>query len=219
MRGPTLIKTFTAVGAAALLTTGCLSSGSDTASTGAAAPSGSVSGSKVTIWTSVDKPVMDGMKAVTDAKAEELGMTVEWSKVDNINQLIMTKIQANDTPDIALIPQPGVVADIVTRGKATPLDDVVDMAALKASMIPGTLESGTVNDKLYGLLTSANAKSFVFYNKKASTPRATRPPRRSPSSTPWPRRSRPTRPLPLPGAWASAPKPPPDGRPPTGSKT
>ncbi len=168
MRGPTLIKTFTAVGAAALLTTGCLSSSSDTASTsGAAAPSGSVSGSKVTIWTSVDKPVMDGMKVATDAKAKELGMTVEWSKVDNINQLIMTKIQANDTPDIALIPQPGVVADIVSRGKATPLDDVVDMAALKASMIPGTLESGTVDGKLYGLLTSANAKSFVFYNKKA----------------------------------------------------
>ena len=26
----------------------------------------------------------------------------------------MTKIQANDTPDIAFIPQPGVVADIVS---------------------------------------------------------------------------------------------------------
>ena len=31
----------------------------------------------------------------------------------------MTKIQANDTPDIAFIPQPGVVADIVKRDKAT----------------------------------------------------------------------------------------------------
>ena len=47
------------------------------------------------------------------------GITVDWQKVDNINQLIMTKIQANDTPDIALIPQPGVVADIVRRGAAS----------------------------------------------------------------------------------------------------
>ena len=75
-------------------------------------------------------------------------------QVENINQLIMTKIQANDTPDIALIPQPGVVADIVERDAAIPLDDVLDMGALKASMIPGTLEAGTVDGKLYGLLVS-----------------------------------------------------------------
>ena len=58
-------------------------------------------------------------------------VTVDWQKVENINQLIMTKIQANDTPDIAFIPQPGVVKDIVARGAAQPLDDVVDMAALE----------------------------------------------------------------------------------------
>jgi alpha-glucoside transport system substrate-binding protein len=66
-----------------------------------------------------------------------------------------------------MIPQPGVVADIVNRGKATPLDGVLDVNALKSSMIPGTLEAGTVNGKLYGLLVSANTKSFVFYPKKA----------------------------------------------------
>ena len=92
---------------------------------------------------------------------------MNWQKVDNINQVIMTKIQANDVPDIAMIPQPGVVADIVKRNKATALDNVLDMNALKSSMLPGTLEAGTVNGKLYGLLVSANAKSFVWYPKKA----------------------------------------------------
>ncbi len=79
----------------------------------------------------------------------------------------MTKIQANDTPDIAFIPQPGVVANIVKRNKAIALDDVVDMSTLKSSMLPGALEAGTVDGKLYGLLSSANVKSLVFYNKKA----------------------------------------------------
>jgi alpha-glucoside transport system substrate-binding protein len=129
---------------------------------------GSGSDSKtVTIWTSVDQPVLDGLKKAMEPKAKEAGITVKWSKVENINQLIMTKIQANDTPDIAMIPQPGVVADIVDRGAAQPLDDVVDMAALESSMVPGTLDAGTVDDKLYGLLTSMNVKSLVFYNKKA----------------------------------------------------
>lgn len=129
---------------------------------------GSASDSKeVTIWASVDQPVMDGLEKALAPKAKEAGITVKWSKVENINQLIMTKIQANDTPDIAFIPQPGVVADIVDRGAATALDDVVDPSALESSMVPGTLEAGTVDDKLYGMLVSMNVKSLVFYNKKA----------------------------------------------------
>ena len=79
----------------------------------------------------------------------------------------MQKIQANDTPDIAFIPQPGVVADVVERGEPVALDDVLDMNALEESMTPGTLEAGTVDGKLYGLLTSMNVKSLVMYPKKA----------------------------------------------------
>src|ERR1044072_2990130 len=120
----------------------------------------------VTIWSSVDQPVQDGLLKALEAKVGS-DVKIDWQKVENINQLIMTKIQANDTPDIALIPQPGVVADIQSRGAAFPLDDVVDMAALEESMVPGTLDAGMVEDQLYGLLVSMNVKSLVFYNKVA----------------------------------------------------
>ena len=166
MRGPSLFKVLAVVGVTVVTTTACLSSGASSGG-GGSAPSGSVKGSTVTVWTSLDLPVMNGLKAGMAPLAQAAGVTVNWQKVDNINQVIMTKIQAKDTPDIAFIPQPGVVADIVNRGAATPLDDVVDLNALKTSMIPGTLESGTVNGKLYGLLVSANTKSFVWYPKKA----------------------------------------------------
>jgi len=129
---------------------------------------GSSSSSKtVTIWSSTDPLVFAGLKKEIVAKAKAEGITVNMQKVDNINQLIMTKIQANDTPDIAMIPQPGVVGDIVKRGKAQDLSSVLDMNALKSSMTPGTLETGTFNGKLYGLLVSMNVKSLVFYPKKA----------------------------------------------------
>jgi alpha-glucoside transport system substrate-binding protein len=130
--------------------------------------SGSGSDDKsVTIFASMDQPVIDGLQKATDKMGKDAGITIKWQRVENINQLIMQKIQANDTPDIAFIPQPGVVADIVKRGAAFPLDDVLDMGALEDSMLPGTLETGTVDGKLYGLLGSANIKSLVFYNKKA----------------------------------------------------
>ena len=122
---------------------------------------------EVTIWSSMDEPVQAGLEKTLTAQVEEAGYTLDWQKVENINQLIMTKLQANDLPDIAFIPQPGVVADVVERGAGEPLNDVLDMAALEESMVPGTLEAGTIDDQLYGLLTSMNVKSLVFYNKKA----------------------------------------------------
>jgi alpha-glucoside transport system substrate-binding protein len=166
MRVPGRIKVFAALGVTMALTSACLSSGSDSSDDGGK-PEGQVKGSTVTIWASLDKPVIDGLEAGLLPLAQAAGVTVKWQRVDNINQVIMTKIQANDVPDIAMIPQPGVVADIVNRGKATALDDVVDVNALKSSMLPGTLDAGTVNGKLYGLLVSANTKSFVWYPKKA----------------------------------------------------
>lgn len=140
-----------------------------TAATLAGCGSGSGSGAddkKVTIWSSIDQPVQDGLSKTLTAEAKKEGITIDWQKVENINQLIMQRIQANDTPDIAFIPQPGVVGDIVKRNKAFALDDVVDKAALEESMVPGTLEAGTVDDKLYGLLVSMNVKSLVLYPKK-----------------------------------------------------
>ena len=93
----------------------------------------------VTIMASMDQPVIDGLQKKIDVLAEDAGITIKIQRVENINQLIMQKIQANDVPDIAMIPQPGVVGDIVDRGAAFPLDDVLDMAALEESMMPGTL--------------------------------------------------------------------------------
>ena len=75
---------------------------------------------EVTIWSSMDPPVQAGLEKTLTAQAKEAGYTIDWQKVENINQLIMTKLQANDLPDIAFIPQPGVVADVVERGAGEP---------------------------------------------------------------------------------------------------
>ena len=142
---------------ACLLTAGCLGEGT-----------GSSEGdTTVTIWTSMDQPIIDGLKKSLDEKASEADITVEWEKVTGIDKLIMTKLNASDKPDIAVVPQPGVVANIVKRGGAQPLDDVLDMGALEESMFPGIVEAGTVDGEYYGLQINSTVKSAVFYPKKA----------------------------------------------------
>jgi len=152
-------RTIAAVAVAALSATGLAACGDDSG--------GGSSDKSIVVWTSVDQPILDGLQKGIDPLAKTAGITIKLQRVDNINQVIMTKLNAKDKPDIAMIPQPGVVADIVKRGAAKPLDDVLDKAALEGSMVPGALDAGTVDDKLYALLVNANIKSLVFYPKKA----------------------------------------------------
>jgi len=129
---------------------------------------GGAGSNTVTIWSSLDQPVQDGLKKALEAKlkTENPDIKIDWQRIETINQLIITRIQAGDTPDIALIPQPGVVQQMVQLAAAKPLDDIVDMSSLESSMLPGSLDAGKVNDQLYGLLVSANVKGLVFYDKK-----------------------------------------------------
>lgn len=129
--------------------------------------SSSADSKTVTIWTSVDQPVVDGFNKVLVPAAKKQGITVKIKKVSDIQTLVMTSIQANKSPSIAILPQPGVVADVVKRNKATALDKILNMSALKSSMTPGIVEAGSINGKYYGLQVSMNVKSLVFYNKKA----------------------------------------------------
>lgn len=137
------------------------------AACGSNSGSGSGDGGPVTIWMSLDQSVVDGIQKQMDIAAKDAGIEVKIERVDSIDKLIKTKIQAGDTPDIALLPQPGVVASVVELGAAFPLDDVLDTSALEGSMVAGALDAGTIDGKLYGLLTSMNVKSLIFYPKKA----------------------------------------------------
>lgn len=122
----------------------------------------------ITIWSSMDQPVIDGLSAKLNPEAKAMGITVKWQKIDNINQIILSKIQANDPPDIALLPQPGIIKDLASKHKITALDDVLDLNALKGSMTAGTLDVAKGDDgKTYGLMVSMNVKGLVFYPKKA----------------------------------------------------
>ncbi|WP_405727710.1 ABC transporter substrate-binding protein [Streptomyces sp. NBC_01537] len=152
-----LVLGVSALSALALLTTAC-SSGSGSSANDT---------KTITIWSSMDQPIIDGLKAKLNPQAKAQGITVEWRRVDNINQLIVQKVQANDTPDIALLPQPGIIKDLAAKGKITALDDVLDLPALGKSMTAGTLDVAKLNGKTYGLMVSMNVKGLVFYPKKA----------------------------------------------------
>jgi alpha-glucoside transport system substrate-binding protein len=128
--------------------------------------SGSSNSTTVTIWSSIDPLVQKGLSTKLDAelKAQGSKIKINWQTVQNINQLIITKMQSGGQPDIAFVPQPGVVKQMLNVGKVYPMNNVVDMNTLQSSMIPGATNFAMEGSDLDGLIVSMNVKGLVFYD-------------------------------------------------------
>ena len=166
MRGLTLTKAAATVGAVALLTSGCLSSGDSTSSDGG---TGGTAKKEVSIMFGFGGDQTQGFKDSLDPWAKTNGITIKYTQASSFDTLIRSAVAGNNAPDIALFPQPGLLKDLQKQGKLQPLDDVLDMTKLKASIVPGFLDAALVGGKYYGVPVSMNIKSLVFYNKPVFT--------------------------------------------------
>lgn len=167
MRGLTLTKAVATVGAVALLTSGCLSSGSSNSS---GDKSGGTAKTTVEIMFGFGGDQTQGFKDSLDPWAKTNGITIKYVPAgDAFATLIRSRVAGNNPPDIALFPQPGLLKDLQKQGKLQPLDDVLDMPKVQSSIVPGFLDAAKVDGKHYGVPVSMNIKSLVFYNKPAFT--------------------------------------------------
>ncbi len=158
-------KTFTTgatLGAVAVLTTGCLGGGG-----GGGGGSDNTSRSIEVMYAfATGSKQESGFRAELDAWAQENDVEIEYAQTGNFNQLINTRVQGNDAPDVALFPQPGIMQDLAADGLLADLGEVIPQEDLDA-MVQGALETGQVEGTQYAIPMSINVKSIVFYPKEA----------------------------------------------------
>src|SRR3954447_3568261 len=162
MRTRSAVRVAVTAVAVAALTTGCLSSG------GGGGGSKNTSNS-IEVMYGFTGPQSDYFQKVIKAWAGKNDVTLKLSPTANFNSLINTKVQANQLPDIAIFPQPGIMRQIAAKGKLTDLSKVLDTNDIEGAYLPGALKAGQ-DDKgtQYALLMSANVKNGVYYPKKAA---------------------------------------------------
>jgi alpha-glucoside transport system substrate-binding protein len=149
------------LGAVAVLTAGCLSEGGG----GGGGGGGGNTSNTIEVMYAFAGEQEAGFKKEVDAWAKDNDVTVKYSQTGNFNQLINTRVQGNDAPDVALFPQPGIMRQLADRDLLLDLSDVVDKGDQDA-MIQDFLKIGQVDDKLYAVPMSVNVKSIVFYPKQ-----------------------------------------------------
>jgi alpha-glucoside transport system substrate-binding protein len=149
------------LGAVAVLTTGCLGGGG-----GGGGGGNSNTSNTIEVMYAFAGGQEEGFKEEVQAWADDNDVEIKFSQTGNFNQLINTRVQGNDAPDVALFPQPGIMHDMAERDLLADLSDVVDQGDLD-KMVQGVLETGQVDGTQYAVPMSINVKSIVFYPKKA----------------------------------------------------
>jgi len=154
----------------ALVAAGCGGDGDDGAA-GDEDVSGSVS--IMAVWTG---PEQEAFQAVLAGFEEQFpNVTTNYTSAgDQLPTQLSTAVEGGNPPDVAVLPQPGLMTDFARKDALKPLDfarsDVEDNLGESA------VQLGSVDDTLYGFLFKAANKSTVWYNVQAFEDAGVEPP-------------------------------------------
>lgn len=145
------------IGVTAFALAGCAEGGSD----GGGTESGAAGGT-VRISGGITGSEADALQKVFDDWSKDSGVTVQYTGDKGFEGNIVTKVTGGDAPDIAIVPQPGLLKTLVDTGevKAAPqsVEDNVD-----ANWSPDWKKYGTFDDTFYAAPMLANIKGYVWY--------------------------------------------------------
>jgi len=163
---------------AALLLAACSSSGSgsgsgtasgaapgaSSSSSTAAAGLPSLKGKHLTVlaeWTGAEQT---DFQAVLNSFDSLTGASVSYqSGGANTGTVLQTKIAGGSPPDVALLPEPGLITTLAQQGALKPLTPAIQQE-VAADYGPGWESMGTVGGKLYSVVYKASDKTTFWYN-------------------------------------------------------
>ena len=158
--------------ALALALTGCGGSGDKSSSDGGSSgSSGSVKLPKLNgqtlevaaVWTGAEQ---DNFMKVMDEFKKRTGAKVNFVPTgNNTSTFLGTKIQGGQPPDVAFLPQVGVLHQFADKGWLKPLGADAK-AQLEKNFSKGWVDLGAWKGTQYGIYAKAANKSLVWYNTK-----------------------------------------------------
>ena len=109
-------------------------------------------------WRGEDQVLVETMLAYFTAAS---GVKVEYSSSENYEQQIVIDTQAGSPPNIAILPQPGLIADLASKGQVTPLGDETKAGNLLYILSPDGQRVHVVNLSLARSLALHTGRNFL----------------------------------------------------------
>jgi alpha-glucoside transport system substrate-binding protein len=126
------------------------------------------SGTSVTMFSSILSPESDSLQKSWQQFSTCTGITIKFEGSNDFESQLPVRVQGGNAPDLAIIPQPGLLQQMVKTGKvAKPAAQTVANEDKYWSKVWKSY--GSVNGTFYAAPMSANMKSMVWYSPKTFT--------------------------------------------------
>ena len=118
-------------------------------------------------WRGDDQVLIESVLAYFE---EATGATVDYSSSENFEQQIVIDAEAGSPPDVAVLPQPGLIAELVSRGFVQPLGQKTqdwlqqNYAAGDSWVSLGSFTGPDGANALYAFPYKIDVKSLVWYS-------------------------------------------------------
>ncbi|MGB8861270.1 MAG: ABC transporter substrate-binding protein [Ilumatobacteraceae bacterium] len=112
-------------------------------------------------------PEFDSFVAVKSTWEADTGGTVDWKGARDLPAELDEQIKAGTPPDIAILPNIGLMRELANAGDLVALPSVMDMDQLRKDYSPAWLDLGSHDGTLYGIFYKVTNKATVWYNPKA----------------------------------------------------
>ncbi|SCG37720.1 carbohydrate ABC transporter substrate-binding protein, CUT1 family [Micromonospora echinaurantiaca] len=122
-------------------------------------------GKKVSIYSSIRDIEADRLEQSWEQFTECTGIEIDHEGSGEFEAQLGVRVDGGNAPDLAFIPQPGLLKRFVDQGKLKPAG--ADTKAMAEQNYPADwLKYSTVNGAFYGAPLGSNVKSFVWYSPK-----------------------------------------------------
>lgn len=122
-------------------------------------------GTTVNLFTSILPPEQQLFEESWAEFESCTGIDIVYEPSDQFEAQLPTRIAGGNAPDIAFIPQPGLLAKLVADGGPVPAPAETE-ANVDAYWNPAWKSYGTVDGTFYAAPLGSNMKSFVWYSPK-----------------------------------------------------
>jgi alpha-glucoside transport system substrate-binding protein len=122
------------------------------------------SGTTVTMFASILSPESDSLEKSWAAFSRCTGIKISYEGSNDFESQLPVRVSGGNAPDLAIIPQPGLLQQMVQSGKIVkpPAQTVANENKWSAAW----KQYGTVNGTFYAAPMSANLKTLVWYSPK-----------------------------------------------------
>ena len=113
------------------------------------------------VWTDTEQERFEQVLAEFE---ERTGADVQYSPAGgDIGTVVGTRLEGGNPPDVAILPQPGLLVEFAERGALQPIGDIAG-DLIDQPYTETWRDLATVNGELYGVWFKGSNKSLVWYN-------------------------------------------------------